>query len=159
MLSTVSAVFAKSSVVWSTLFCVLTNKSIKSKIFICNKNKNLNKNRYGTNGHARSKYGHRLRSRSKYDHRSRSRPKYGHGTKWHGTVQYRANGQVHAPARNFHCINNKCNNINLTLNHDYDHDQSTDMVRIATARYSTVRIVTSRASTKLTLYQINNFYT
>ena len=41
MLSTVSAVFAKSSVVWSTLFCVLTNKSIKSKIL---KYKNKNKN-------------------------------------------------------------------------------------------------------------------
>jgi hypothetical protein len=40
MLSTVSAVFAKSSVVWSTLFYVLTNKSIKSKLLMCNKNNN-----------------------------------------------------------------------------------------------------------------------
>ncbi len=44
MLSTVSAVFAKSSVVWSTLFYMLTNKSIKSKVFTCNK-KNESKSR------------------------------------------------------------------------------------------------------------------
>ena len=47
MLSTVSAVFAKSSVVWSTLFYILTNKSIKTKILICKKN-NKSKNSTAT---------------------------------------------------------------------------------------------------------------
>ena len=42
MLSTVSAVFAKSSVVWSTSLYILTNKSIKSKIFVCNKENESN---------------------------------------------------------------------------------------------------------------------
>ena len=37
ILSTISAVFAKSSVFWSTLFYILTNKNIKSKLL----NKNL----------------------------------------------------------------------------------------------------------------------
>ena len=31
--STLSAVFAKSSVLWSTLFYILTNRTIKSKLF------------------------------------------------------------------------------------------------------------------------------
>jgi len=33
LISTVSAVFAKSSVVWSTLFYILTNKTVKEKLF------------------------------------------------------------------------------------------------------------------------------
>jgi len=33
LVSTLSAVFAKSSVVWSTLFYILTNRTIKSKLF------------------------------------------------------------------------------------------------------------------------------
>jgi len=41
VLSTVSAVFAKSSVVWSTLFYILSNKTIKSKLFEQSKIKSI----------------------------------------------------------------------------------------------------------------------
>ena len=37
VLSNISAVLAKSSVVWSTLVYILTNKNIKSKIFLFRK--------------------------------------------------------------------------------------------------------------------------
>ncbi len=43
ILSNISAVLAKSSVVWSTLVYILTNKNIKSKIFLFRKTNLLKK--------------------------------------------------------------------------------------------------------------------